>query len=344
MSERVNPTWTTKYPFTEEAREYIRLNAPSLEEFVREELNHVVEYTFNRLKTEIEGPRKEVRRARGEEWTKEYETLFYPLAFAIVKATGNGAIQRVFADRESKKALSHLRVEEAGNVVHIGRSTFNLRLNYLEDEGKYLLQLMDYLSVSSRFGGGRWKLSNSYVKDGWVYLDHRRACRIIAEYVKRRILMKMGEEGAIPDLFLNYSEKLIEFFRGLKRYEEVLVEDRDWGEKIDLSDLPPCIRHVYDVAVRGGDLSHMARFSLVTFLSNVGYGVDEIVRVFSGAPDFSPQKTRYQVEHITGMRGGRKKYKIPSCSKMRTFNLCMPGEGCRRIKHPMHYLRRKRKK
>ncbi|NIM46369.1 MAG: hypothetical protein GTO54_12250 [Nitrososphaeria archaeon] len=333
---RTNATWTAKYPFTEEAREYIRLHAPSLEEFSKEELEHILEYVFNRLKREIEG--------KGPvEWTREFETLFYPLAFAIIQATRNIVLQRIFADRESKKAFSHLREEETNDILHIGKSTFNLKLKHSEKDDNYLIYLMDYLKVASRFGGGRWKLTNRYVEDGFVYLDKRRTSRIIAEHVRLHIQRKMEEEITLPPIFLSYSERLLKQFKA-RIYEEVIFEEEYLRHKVDPAEFPPCIKHIYEVAVRGEGLSHMARFSLVTFLYTVGYSVDRIIKIFSRAPDFNPQKTRYQVEHITGSRGGRKKYRIPSCAKIRAFNLCVPDEFCRRLRHPLQYLRRKKKR
>jgi len=51
-------------------------------------------------------------------------------------------------------------------------------------------------------------------------------------------------------------------------------------------------------------------------------------------------KTRYQIEHISGSSGTE--YKPPSCSTMRTYGNCYGAdELCSRIKHPLNYYRRK---
>jgi DNA primase large subunit len=84
----------------------------------------------------------------------------------------------------------------------------------------------------------------------------------------------------------------------------------------------------------------MARFALVTFLLKIGYTPDRIVQIFTGTADFDPEKTKYQVEHIAGLKGGRKRYESLSCASLRTLGLCREDHSCRGIRHPLAYLRR----
>jgi DNA primase large subunit len=87
-------------------------------------------------------------------------------------------------------------------------------------------------------------------------------------------------------------------------------------------------------------LAHSARFAPVSFLIQINMSVNQIVGLFNTSPDFDPEKTRYQVEHIAGSSGT--KYKPPSCTTMATYGNC-PGEDelCRRIRHPLSYYERK---
>lgn len=84
----------------------------------------------------------------------------------------------------------------------------------------------------------------------------------------------------------------------------------------------------------------MERFALTSFLINIGMDVEKIVKLFVSISDFDEELTRYQVEHIAGLRGGRTKYTPPTCSTLRTHGLCIePDNLCRRVKHPLHYYR-----
>jgi DNA primase large subunit len=66
------------------------------------------------------------------------------------------------------------------------------------------------------------------------------------------------------------------------------------------------------------------------------------VKVFVSVTDFDEEFTRYQIEHIAGLRGSRTRYTPPTCSTLRTHGVCVnPDRICGRIKHPLSYYRRK---
>ncbi len=102
--------------------------------------------------------------------------------------------------------------------------------------------------------------------------------------------------------------------------------------------LPPCISRLYNRILSGEKLSHMENFLLAVFLINVGLGEEEIVRIFSHAPNFNEKITRYQVEFLMGKRGGGKKYMVPSCDKIRSMNLCVADCS---VTNPLVYYRRR---
>ena len=89
------------------------------------------------------------------------------------------------------------------------------------------------------------------------------------------------------------------------------------------SRFPPCIGAIMDSVRRGDEVPHHARFALAAFLLNIGWSVDEVVDVFRTVPDFNEKVTRYQVEHIAGLRGGKTRYSAPSCDWMRSHGLCV---------------------
>ncbi|MCW3992060.1 MAG: DNA primase regulatory subunit PriL, partial [Candidatus Bathyarchaeota archaeon] len=103
---------------------------------------------------------------------------------------------------------------------------------------------------------------------------------------------------------------------------------------------PPCMRRAFEGLTSGRRAAHMERFALTSFLVNAGMDLERIVKLFISVTDFDEQLTRYQIEHIAGMRGRRTRYTPPSCATLRTHGVCYnPDELCGRIKHPLAYYR-----
>ena len=92
--------------------------------------------------------------------------------------------------------------------------------------------------------------------------------------------------------------------------------------EIENSITPPCIDHLYKVLNNGENLPHSARLLLATFLIFSEKNIDEIIEIFKKLPDYNEQITRYQLEHLSGKKGGSKKYFVPSCEKIKIQNLC----------------------
>jgi DNA primase large subunit len=106
--------------------------------------------------------------------------------------------------------------------------------------------------------------------------------------------------------------------------------------------LPPCMKRLLRMVQSGENVPHVGRFALTAFLHELGSSSQDIVDLFGTSADFDEDKTRYQVEHITGKISGTE-YTPPSCETMRTYGLCWePDELCERVKHPLTYYRRKR--
>ena len=51
--------------------------------------------------------------------------------------------------------------------------------------------------------------------------------------------------------------------------------------------------------------------------------------MFRNMPDFNEKITRYQVEHLAGLRGSGKRYRTYSCEKMKSLGLCKADCGTR---------------
>jgi DNA primase large subunit len=93
---------------------------------------------------------------------------------------------------------------------------------------------------------------------------------------------------------------------------------------------------------RGENLPHSARVMLATYMLAIGKPIDEIVMMYQNAPDFNEKITRYQVEHLAGLKGSRTKYSVPSCEKLLNENLCFATEECSGIVNPVQFGRRRK--
>src|SRR5260370_38673957 len=106
--------------------------------------------------------------------------------------------------------------------------------------------------------------------------------------------------------------------------------------------MPSCGRQIIDNLAEGKNVKHKGRFTLASFLINIGAGEEEIVKTFKPASDFSERMTRYQVEHIAGKRGGRTKNTCPMCTTLKTHGVCYkPDEISGTIRNPLRYYKRK---
>jgi DNA primase large subunit len=86
----------------------------------------------------------------------------------------------------------------------------------------------------------------------------------------------------------------------------------------------------------------MGRFAMAAFLLNIGIGEEDLLGMFKAFTDFNERLAQYQVEHIAGKRGSRRKYTPPNCATMQTHGLCVnPDDLCATIRHPLSYYRRK---
>jgi DNA primase large subunit len=103
------------------------------------------------------------------------------------------------------------------------------------------------------------------------------------------------------------------------------------------------MRRLLSMAQMGENIPHQGRFALTSFLHTLGMSADDIIRLFSLSPDFDPKKSRYQVEHITGVISSTE-YTPPECSTMKTYGICFdPDDLCKRewMTHPLKYYRTK---
>ena len=106
-----------------------------------------------------------------------------------------------------------------------------------------------------------------------------------------------------------------------------------------VNDLPPCIKKALELLNNNENLPHSARFMLATYMLSIGKSVDEVILLFQNAPDYNEKITRYQVEHLAGIKGSQIKYSVPTCSKLANENLCYATNDCNGITNPVQFGR-----
>ncbi len=203
----------------------------------------------------------------------------------------------------------------------------------------FALDFTDYIRNAAIIQDKRWKLTNRLLSKGEVFLTTVEISRLLEEEVRRYIEQKLQVKvKSLPPSMMNRINRLKQLFyekRGKTSWEEIPSE-------VIIFAYPPCIKTLHERISSGHHLSHIGRFTLTTFLVNIGMTTENVIDLFRSLADFNERMTRYQVEHLAGLRGSRIKYIPPRCDTLRTHGVCPGMDGiCRGVRHPLAYYRRK---
>jgi DNA primase large subunit len=328
-----------KYPFLSEAAQYVRDLGLSIDELSTPEFSLVMDRAEKRLEEALSKGR-----VSGDVTNENAEILSFPVSNLILSILGEERARRRFALAEAKRAYELLRLESPEKIEHIASTTFAWRVKRLDIKlGKRLydfaLSLPDFLHNAVHLREPRWNLPNRVLDHGFVYITRDEAARLMEEEVRTKILERSGRPPEeMPKLFGSRVERA----RGLV-IKWLGVPTKYELPKVPLPEaMPPCVRHLIDSLDEGKNVQHMGRFTLASFLLNIGTGEEDVVKLFKPATDFSERMTRYQVEHIGGKRGGRTKYTCPMCTTLKTHGVCYkPDEICETIRNPLSYYKSK---
>lgn len=331
-----------KYPFLKETAEYIRpldlqisdLTSPELEQILKRGEERVSEaITHARIKRDI--------RSLGTEISS------YPVALLLVAATENSFIRKRYALAEAKQASTNLAFEPAEKVFRIAES-FGWKISQSTKGSKlprkFVLHFSDYLrNVTQLSTDSRWKLVNRIMVDGNVYLNQADVVRLLEEEIRKTIEKRVAstELTKLPTEIVAIAEKL----KALAVEKIGTAEMEGFPKVIVQEAFPPCINALYDAASKSRHLSHIGRFTLTSFLLNIGMSPETLTELFKSFSDFNERLTRYQVEHIAGSRGSGTRYTPPNCETLQTHGVCLNrDEICRGARNPLIYYKRKQKR
>jgi DNA primase large subunit len=331
-----------KYPFLPQARMHIsqyELNYEALVEspLVRARAKQRVQSSFDlALRLSIE-PSQDA----------DTEIASFALAILYVAGVGDSKLVERFALFEAQTINRYLKEEKRTDVIIEIAKAFKWDVDF-EGYGNtiILVPFAKYLENTTRgrlFHDLKWKLANRHLAKGRVTIAPYELARLLQEEVKNRIEDLADQELAnVPQDIQNDIDEIKAAFIKMKPQ----LEEFDQIVRAQESEYPPCISGFMKRAANGQHLSHVERFTLVTYLLRQGVSVDSVVSLFSNVSDFKESKTRYQVENLAGKTGGRTEpYMTYNCETLRTHGVCAgPADPiCRTIRNPLVYHLRKQR-
>lgn len=329
-----------KYPFLKEATKYVQLIDLKIEDLTNPDFVDILRRAEERLKEAIE--KTTVTRKLKK---PEIEISSYALAMIIATATQNSFIQERYALAEAKQAEKDLNNEqnEPDEKLLAFARNFGWSIEQNHDNTvpyQFTAGFIDYLRNTAHLREGKWKLINRIVSNGKVFIRRDELARLLSEEVRKHIRKRLEKKDlpGFPAEIIGAAERIKVFSK--ERIGE--TEMQGFPEVVVQTAFPPCVQTLYTAFSSGHHLSHIGRFTLTSFLINVGMPTEKVIELFKGFSDFNERLTRYQVEHIAGDKGSRTRYIPPRCDTLKTHGVCMnPDDLCRKVRHPLGYYRRK---
>jgi len=328
-----------KYPFLKETTEYVKKLDLKLEDLTNSGFENVLERAEERLEEAILYVMVGKRQRNAD-----IEILSFPVAIMTAIATENSFIKKRYALAEAKQAYEEMKLESKEKVLAIAQN-FGWKLtvnNRLEIPCEFTLSFVDYIRNTTHLRETKWKLVNRLLSNGNVYLPRNEATRLLSEEVRKHIEKRLEAKDlpTFPTKITETAEKIKKL--SLEKIGEAEMEG--FPKEMVQTAFPPCIETLYQAFTSGRHLSHIGRFTLTSFLVNVGMPSEKVIELFRNVSDFNERMTRYQVEHIAGEKGSRTRYIPPKCDTLKTHGVCVtPDTLCQRVHHPLSYYKKKLK-
>ena len=277
------------------------------------------------------------------------EIASYALALAYASGIDDSKMIERFALYEADQINEYLKKETREELILEIARAFNWEVQ-LEEERRgqrtISIHFTKFLENSTRgrlHHDQKWKLVNRVLVKGWIRVSPFELARLLQEEVKKRIEQSAKRE--LTDIPQQMQADIVELKAEFLKRKPTL-EEFDQMVRAQESEYPPCINGLMKRAATGQHMSHVERFTLVTYLLRQGISIDSIVNLFSGMPDFNADKTRYQVENLAGKTGGRTEpYITYNCDTLQTHGVCLkPADAiCQTIRNPLTYHLRKQR-
>lgn len=264
------------------------------------------------------------------------EIMSYPYARMLVSCVNDRYLYRRYSLAESVRMNKLLIGDDTGNVARVAKE---LEVKAVTKNDSLRMHFSDYLKFSTRIKSKDWKLINTEIENGYVMLAPERFDRVLQNALQDRIESELPLQ--IPESILPYLRQDVEIVTNALN-ESKSKYGPTGGGPIELEHMPPCMKAILAQAHNGINLSHSARFALVSFLHALGMDSLQILTLFSESPDFDESKSAYQIKHITGELTGSDGYTPPECSTMKSHGICYNEDNlCKseKMNHPLVYYR-----
>lgn len=325
------------YPFLPEVRDAVREAGPDMGQVLG---SMIYENVRQRGSQRVEGALAD-RMVKAVPITDErgalQELLSVPVARMLCVLLADRTLIHRYAGAEAARLEQTLRQDPA-SMPDIAQ---HLGVPVQENGAGWRIHFSDYLRLAPTHEP-EWKLILRPVDRGWVPLSGPSVARLCREALEHRIETQLMEEVRRPV----HEEVRAALQPYVDALEPKLAEARENWNTGDFGPVkrelfPPCILEIFADMKAGKMIPHHGRFAIASFLATIGMSVDDIMDFFREIPNFDPEKSRYQIEHIAGDRGVDK-YTPPGCATMQTHGIC-PLEKrdnlCFKIKHPLSYYR-----
>lgn len=335
------------FPFLKKAQDYIKDRFPPIEILLKEERGKfLTNLALKRINQALASKKTIIAHFQNRD---EDEIACYVLSRIIASCIQDKQLLDRLTRYEAERAYYFL-VSEIG--TENGEQGWNENTP-IDDHGysplsKYIayefginiseerMPLNDYVEIVAPLHDARFKLVNRRVQHGFVEIKKEERDELLRERI--RVILRRDLPYKIPKSLCEQLAPVAEQIK--KEYQKQMLQQ--FGS-IEESAFPPCMQALINALTSGGNISHPGRFALTTFLHTVGMNTVVIAQLYSRSPDFDPEKTMYQVEHITGRGGTGTEYTTPACAAMQTTGLCIRRDPlCEKISHPLSYYKIKK--
>ena len=331
-----------KYPFMNASKTYVKDNGLTIDELLDDSLYERARIIGVERLDNAFNNRNVGNRSLATESDCIMELLSYPIARMMAVCIGDIYFKRRYALGEAIHAYNNLLNESTSFLLDISKE-FNLNVKFNKETSGLTIHFIDYLHYApTRYR--KWKMINRRMEKGYIKISYKDLARLIQESLRSRINNELDRRKCNQAIFNSFSSE-IERIRNMVSMHRKKIEAAP-VRKLDIGKLPPCMKDIIAAIQSGENVPHMGRFALVAFLNSLKLNTNDILKIFSTAPDFEEEKTRYQVEHITGITSSTS-YSPPGCDKMRTYGICPVDkidDLCKKKRYPLNYYKAKWKK
>lgn len=331
----------SRFPFLKKAQDHIKGRFSSLDFlFTDKKCEALIDRALGRIQDSITEKKTFAPEITG---SADDEIAVYALARIIVSCIHDKTLIDRFTRYEAERAYNFLVTEDEWNQNYHqdGNEYSRLCIAIAHELGiqitKDRIPLVDYVELVAPLNQERFNLVNRLLEHGFVEIKKDERYELLRERI--RVLLRRDLPHKVPPPLC---EKLAPKVALLKKvYQEKMLQQ--FGA-IEESLFPPCIQMLITALTAGTNLTHAGRFALTTFLHTIGMDAAGIGQLYARSPDFDPEKTMYQVEHITGRGGLGTEYTAPACAAMRTTGLCIHSDAlCESVNHPLNYYKAKKR-